>query len=55
MKHWTCRQLIMLICTVSVTVLAFKDAQFREEYSELVTFVIGGYLGQQAPQEKGRH
>lgn len=55
MRHWTCRQLIMVICTFSVTILAFIDTDFREEYSELVTFVVGGYLGQQVPQEKRRH
>lgn len=50
MRHWTCRQLIVLVCIGTATYLALTDDSFRASYMELITFVVGGYLGQQLPQ-----
>ena len=52
MRHWTCRQLLISVALMAATTLAFIDADFREDYGELIGVIVGGYFGQQLPQSK---
>ncbi len=51
-KHWTCRQLIVMILSVGALVLAYLDPDFRPTFGNLVSTAVGGYLGQMFPQGK---
>ena len=54
MKHWTCRQLLIIIVLLASTWIAIVDNDFREDYGELVAVIVGGYFGQQLPQSSER-
>lgn len=53
-RRWTCRQLLVSIALISATGFAYIDAEFREDYGELLGVIVGGYFGQQLPQNGDR-
>ncbi len=50
LKHWSCRQFLMILFAVGATVLAYADPDFRDSYSDLIKISLGGYLGQMLPK-----
>ncbi len=52
LKHWSCRQFLVLFLAVGASVLAYFDPSFRPTYGNLVSGAIGGYLAQMRPQGK---
>ena len=51
-KHWSCRQFLMLLFAIGATILAYSDPSYRNDYSDLIKFSLGGYLGQMLPKGK---
>ena len=52
LKHWSCRQFLVLFLAIGASVLAYFDPSFRPTYGNLVSGAIGGYLAQMRPQGK---
>lgn len=50
LKSFDTRELLVLIFSISSTVLAFIDPNFRATYNDFLILVIGGYLGQLRPR-----
>ena len=55
LKHWSCRQFLMVLFAIGATVLAYVDPSFRENYGDLIKFSLGGYLGQMLPKGKDNY
>ncbi len=52
LKHWSCRQFLVLLFAIGASALAYFDPSFRPTYGNLVSGAIGGYLAQMRPQGK---
>lgn len=52
LKHWSCRQFLVLFFAIGASALAYADPSFRATYGNLVSGAIGGYLAQMHPQGK---
>lgn len=50
LRHWSCRQFLMLLFAIGATVLAYSDPSFRDSYADLIKISLGGYLGQMLPK-----
>ena len=55
LKHWTCRQFLMLLLALGATIIAYVDPSFRNNYADLIKFSLGGYLGQMLPKGKDNY